>query len=224
MAGPRAQRPSDHAALKQKQRAIRAGFPDDLGLRVHRAISWLGRAERESGDPDLRFILLWISFNAAYARDIGSEEVRQRDAFRAFFGRLVRLDAGQEIYGLVWERFSQEIRLLLDNRFLFQPFWKHQNGLPGSENWARELANDRRAIARAMAGRDTVRLLAIIFERLYVLRNQLVHGGATWNGSVNRDEVRNGAALLGRMMPLFIDLMMDHPHEDWGRPYYPVVA
>lgn len=32
-------------ALKEKQRAIRAGFPETMGLRVHRSISWIGRAE-----------------------------------------------------------------------------------------------------------------------------------------------------------------------------------
>ena len=36
-------------ALKEKQRAIRAGFPETMGLRVHRAISWIGRAEASGG-------------------------------------------------------------------------------------------------------------------------------------------------------------------------------
>gem|GEM_PF-5591153 len=30
----------------------------------------------------------------------------------------------------------------------------------------------------------TPNLLTMIFGRLYILRNQLVHGGATWNGKV----------------------------------------
>ena len=56
-----------------------------------------------------------------------------------------------------------------------------------------------------------------------MLRNQLVHGGATWNSAVNRDQVRDGAAILGFLVPVFVDVMMDNPHEDWGRPFYPVV-
>ena len=55
-------------SLKEKQRAIRAHFPEALGLRVHRAISWLGRAEQAGDNHDVRFILLWVSFNAAYAQ------------------------------------------------------------------------------------------------------------------------------------------------------------
>ncbi|NEU35080.1 hypothetical protein GN156_30950, partial [bacterium LRH843] len=57
----------DHAALKAKQRAIREGFPETMGLRAHRAISWIGRAEACGEDDDARFIFLWIAFNAAYA-------------------------------------------------------------------------------------------------------------------------------------------------------------
>ena len=35
----------DHTNLKAKQRALRADFPETMGLRVHRSISWIGRAE-----------------------------------------------------------------------------------------------------------------------------------------------------------------------------------
>ena len=64
---------------------------------------------------------------------------------------------------------------------------------------------------------------SMLFDRLYVLRNQLVHGGATWNSSVNRDQVRDGARTLGFLVPIFVDLMMDNQGENWGLPYYPVV-
>ena len=47
-----------HAELKARQRALRDGFPEALGLRVHRALSWLDRAEQETQDEDTRFILL----------------------------------------------------------------------------------------------------------------------------------------------------------------------
>ena len=71
--------------------------------------------------------------------------------------------------------------------------------------------------------RNTVLVLRLVFDRLYVLRNQLVHGGSTWNSRVNRDQMRDGAAILAFLMPVFVDVMMDNPHEDWGRPFYPVV-
>ena len=73
------------AALKDKQRAIRAGFPQTMGLRVHRAISWIGRAEACDGDDDARFIFLWIAFNAAYADERAFQSVPQGER-AAFLG------------------------------------------------------------------------------------------------------------------------------------------
>ncbi len=37
---------------------------------MHRSLSWLRRAKAEANGLDVRFILLWIGFNAAYAGDI----------------------------------------------------------------------------------------------------------------------------------------------------------
>lgn len=55
------------ALLTAKQRALQATFSEPLWLRVHRAISWLGWAEAENTDADVRFILLWVAYNSAYA-------------------------------------------------------------------------------------------------------------------------------------------------------------
>lgn len=215
-------------ALKEKQRRLRDGFSTPLTLRVHRSLSWLRRAQAESKDLDVRFILLWIGFNAAYAGDIEASATSpapegERGLFQAFFSTLVRFDSRHRVYDMVWERFSQEIRLLLSNRYVYHPFWQHQNGVPGYDDWAEKLERSKSAINHALREHDTVRILSILFDRLYVLRNQLVHGGATWNSDVNRDQVRDGASLLGCLLPLFIDLMMDNPDQEWPMPNYPVV-
>lgn len=209
--------------LKAKQRAKREGFPEALALRVHRSISWLMRAEREAEDQDVRFILLWIGFNAAYAGDVDRAVSRERELFDDFFSSLIKLDNTHRIYDVVWERFSQEIRLLLDNQYVFAPFWRHQNGEAGNEDWENRLERSRIAIKRAIAKHDTATILSILFDRLYVLRNQLIHGGATWNSSVNRSQVGDGASLIGCLLPVFIDLMMDNPNQHWPAPHYPVV-
>ncbi len=209
--------------LKAKQRAQRAAFPEAMGLRVHRAISWLGRAEAERADADVRFILLWVGFNAAYASDLDASSASERGSFGAFFDTLVSLDSSHRIYDAVWARFSQEIRLLLANKYVFAPFWHKQNGVPGYEDWENRLAASQRLIASAIKEFNTSRILSVVFDRLYVLRNQLLHGGATWNSSVNRSQVRDGSAVLSWLLPIFIDIMMENPSRDWGRPFYPVV-
>lgn len=222
-------------ALKEKQRAVRDGFPLPLTLRVHRALSWLRRAESEADDGDVRFILLWIGFNAAYAGDIdlsmSDDDDREqatagggeRARFREFFGALLQMDSRHRIYDIIWTRFPHEVRMLLDNRYVYGPFWKHQNGIPGHDNWESRFEASKRVVGNALSGHDTAGLLSVIFDRLYVLRNQLIHGGATWSSSANRNQVRDGAALLGCLLPIFIDLMMDHPDRDWDMPNYPVV-
>ena len=215
----------DHAALKAKQRAIRKGFPETMGLRAHRAISWIGRAEKCDDDDDARFIFLWIAFNAAYAdeREFQGIAPGERAAFIDFFGRLVALDQSRRIYRAVWERFSGPVRLLMDNRFIFNPFWQHHNGIDGFADWEERFRTSARSFAHAFQSGDTARVLSFVFDRLYVLRNQLVHGGSTWNSGVNRAQVRDGAAILAFLMPVFVDLMMDNPEKDWGKPFYPVV-
>ena len=212
-------------ALKEKQRAIRAGFPETMGLRVHRSISWIGRAEACGDDQDARFIFLWIAFNAAYAdeRELQSVTPGERAAFADYFGKLVVQDDQRRIYNALWQRFSGPVRALMENRFVFNPFWQHKNGIDGFGDWEERFRLSSRGFAQSFQTGDTVRVLCFVFDRLYVLRNQLVHGGATWNSAVNRAQVRDGAAILTFLLPVFIDLMMDNPAEDWGRPFYPVV-
>ena len=52
--------------LKTRHRQVRDDQPEGLRVRIHRAISWLARAQREAGDPDATFIFLCIALNAAY--------------------------------------------------------------------------------------------------------------------------------------------------------------
>ena len=82
----------------------------------------------------------------------------------------------------------------MDNRFVFYAFWQHYNGMTGHEDWSKRFYNSNRQFINAFKKRDTVRVLSNVFDRLYVLRNQLVHGGSTWNSDINRDQVRDGAA------------------------------
>ena len=114
--------------------------------------------------------------------------------------------------------FSGPVRLLMKQEFDL-PVWKHQNGIAGCEDWEaqfqRKLSYFNR-IAMKKTDNDTQEALALVFERLYVLRNQLVHGGATWNSKVNRSQVRDGAAILAFLVPVFVDVMMNHPAEVWA--------
>ena len=66
-------------------------------------------------------------------------------------------------------------------------------------------------------------LTSVVMGRLYVMRNQLIHGGATYQSRVNRDQIRDTSRLLSQLLPLIVDIMLDNPAEAWGEVYYPVV-
>ena len=75
----------------------------------------------------------------------------------------------------------------------------------------------------ALGRQDTVSVLSIVLSRIYTLRNQLVHGGATWGSKVNREQLRDCANFMAKLVPLVIEVMMDHPEALWGDAVYPVV-
>ena len=215
--------PYSYEELKKRQRAERENHPENIGIRIHRALSWLDRAE-QCEDEDGRFIFLWISFNAAYANDLSDmDQMAETLVFNQFLERLVDLDKDKVLYNLIWSEFAGSIRLLLNNEYVFAPFWDFQRGKITENRWKAKFTTARRDANRALAKRDTAKVLAIVFSRLYMLRNQLVHGGATWDSSVNRNQLRDGANFLAKVVPLVIEILLDHPVEVWVDAMYPVV-
>ena len=165
-----------------------------------------------------------LPFNAVYAEDSQETEwASERRSFREYFGKIVGLDKDNVVYDAIWERFSHEIRVFLNNRYVFEPFWKYHNGAPEYDEWEDSFDRSKRAAGFALARQDTSAILSILFDRLYVLRNQLVHGGATWRSSVNRDQVRDGRRIVVFLVPRLVQIMVSNPREPWGAPYYPVV-
>ena len=216
-------------ALVQRHKELVAVQRNAFTLRMHRALSWLQRAAAERSDDDIAFISLWIAFNAAYAQDNGgnTDNASERQTFRTFVGEVCRLDADKALPALVWQVFPGPIRVLLDNQYLFQPFWDAFNNprIDGTTptHWRESFDDARTRVHRALAQQDTERVLYEVFVRLYTLRNQLMHGGATWNSSVNRVQLRDGRELLTRALPVMLDVMMKNPAEFQGKPFYPVI-
>ena len=202
--------------LKKMHRELRDAYEESFSIRIHRSLSWLNRAEQEDKDIDAKFIFIWISLNSAYSihldayKNHGDEELRSE-----FF--LTLLKNGQdEIHEIIYERFSQEVRSILDNEFILTSFWADK------DNWEVKLKNEKREVQEALRDRkQTIYILTILFRRLYVLRNQIFHGGATWQGKLNRQQVKDGASLLGYLLPVLLIIMMENPNDNWGEIAYP---
>ena len=213
--------------IQQTFKQNRENFNEDFRLRIHRSLSWLQRAEQAQQDQDLdsQFIFLWISFNAAYAKDLGAG-LRSADkgSFVQFIYRICYLDQEQKIYNAVWNTFSGGIRILLNNKFTFQPFWDYHNGLISEEAWLNDFEKNRKKALAALTQKDTPEILIAVFNHLYTLRNQLIHGGATFNSTVNRSQLKDACNILSTLIPEMLKVMLQNPDDKtWGKPFYPVV-
>ena len=172
----------------------------------------------------MAFICLWIAFNAAYAQELDdSDRTSDKVTFTAFLQKLCDLDTSKRIDELIWKEFSGTIRTLLNNPYVFHLFWEFQRSRIDESEWKDRFASARKSAQSALVSGNTPVLLSVVFNRLYTLRNQLIHGGATWNGNVNRDQLRDCTRLLGKLVPVIIALMMDNPSALWGDAVYPVV-
>ncbi len=204
----------------QADRDLWGSLPDKLRLRMRRALSWLERAKREKGDDDAAFIFYWIAFNAAYDREIRRDlKPYEQNRFSEYFDKILRLDSKNTVRNAIWGRFHGPIRVLLNNKFFFKQFWDYHSGF-GRFSWESDFNRRGDLAHRAFAYEDTHFILTEVFNRLYVLRNQLIHGGATWNGSLNRSQVQDGARIMAFLVPMFIRLMAANPSEDWGSPRF----
>ena len=206
------------AALKAKwESSFDTEVQADLNTRMRRATSWLERAEQEPGDMDAEFIFYWIAFNAAY----GGDGFTEKQAFKIYFGKILTLGAGKRILDIINRQCPDAIASFKDNEYVFPNFWTedtHQGTKPCK--WEHLLISSNHKIDQGIKNENVQDVLEELFDRLYVLRNQLLHGGATWQGRVNRRQVENGAVIMKLLVPYFINIMLDNPVVGWGDPYY----
>lgn len=207
--------------LKDQLRARRDTMDSAHATRLHRAISWLQCADKYNDDHDIGFITLWIAFNACYGADDDAESLGERASFARFIKQLVELDADKKIYNCLWMNYSKFVKALINNQYVYAPFWKSQRA--GDEAWKASFEKSKKLAMNALSAKDTALLLEIILDRLYVLRNQLIHGGATYQSQVNRDQVQDGRRMLAELLPIFIKIMLDSDEKDWGPIYFPVI-
>lgn len=192
-------------------------WQNPFNLRIRRATSWLARAEQERDDPDAAFIFYWIAFNAAYAGNIAGE----RRAFKLYFGKILALRDGRVIFREMSSKFAEAISKFIPNQYVFPDFWTGDIFQQADQQvWEPLLERSINRFHSAIENDNIRDILEELFDRLYVLRNQLIHGGATWQGRVNRSQVGDGAAIMAFLVPHFIDLMLDNPAADWGIPAF----
>lgn len=211
-----------HADLKQTYDDIRPSLKDADRDRLRRSLSWLERAEQcPEEDIDDRFLFYWISFCAAYSapKAIGDKSSTEVKLSSEFIRDIVNFDHKKALHELMQARISHSIDLLVNNQYVYRPFWDKD------PNWEKRFARDNAAMRKYYEKGDVANTFYNVLQRLHVLRNQIIHGGATWKSEVNRDQVKDGTYIMSRLVPTVLGIMLkqmvNNPEVSWGPVAWP---
>lgn len=185
-----------------------------------RAISWIKRSEQESQDPDAQFIFLWMAFNALYA--LQQEDIYDRKMFIHFLKQINQHDHASQIHNALLLD-SGMVQSLVRNKYILHKFWESIRFPERQIDWETNLHKSADRLKYAMRDKETATVLQILFDRLYVLRNQLIHGGATHGSQLNREPIEQGAKLLANIIPLMTKILLQNPQISLGPVLFPVI-
>ncbi len=197
--------------------------------RLRRADAWYQRSQEALPDSEERFVFLWIAFNAAYGSPLpGSQDSSssERRAFNSFLRKIVAQDKRYELQSIILSQFAGPIRMLMANKYVFEPFWEWVRNAETSEVWRRKFNADRSAFRKRFAKGNVHGLLLVVFRRLYTLRNQIAHGGSTPRAGWGQDQVRDSARIMDALVPVILGIMRtvienDRDTSVWGPVRYP---
>ena len=204
-------------AIPEESRDAKQGF----SIRVWRALSWLERSEAaDDGDLEGKFVPLWITFNALYGRMADDGGIAPDHAsWQEFLGAIVRADGTDQLGRVLWDEQLDVLRMI-DSRYLFRPFWLGEQAEADGK-----LKRARQRAMKSYQSRTSPAVLQELFERIYVLRQQVFHGAATCGSKVNRRTLGMGTRVLSGIIPVMIEIMIaSGPDTDWGEVCYPPIT
>ena len=198
-------------------------FDEPFRIRIHRALSWFKKAKdlNLKGELDLSFITMWIGFNSAYGRELSAAFKSEHVLISEFFEKILEQDTKNEISDILCQQSKNAVLSLIQNKFTFEKYWHFVNGNMDDSNWEDSLSKSIIKAKRLVAEKDTSVMLSMVLGRLYTLRNQLLHGGATFESMLNRPQIEDALQLMFEIFPVIVQLMMEAPDKEiWGKPYY----
>lgn len=201
-------------------------FDETFRTRIHRSLSWLRKADSfiEESDLDMKFICLWIAFNAAYGKSLPAldHSCSEKYAFKSFIEKIISLDSVNLLASVVCGKYAMRISFLVENKFTFQKYWDFTKGVEEASDWKRSLSASVKKYNDCRISMDVSTILSIVFDRLYVLRNQLMHGGSSCGSKLNRETIDDAVGFLSDLIPsMLLVMMMNYKKDhDWGKLFY----
>ena len=197
--------------------------------RMRRARSWLAQSKNVESDEE-KFICLWIAFNAAYggepsgADGDGSNETGK---INTFLRKVIWHDQRNEkkISNLLLQGpYYNQIQELLDNRYAFKTFWQYVRGESQGANWNEHFISKNDSFWENFKEDKVFEVFREVFWRLYQLRNQVFHGGVTFQEGWGRTQLAQGRLIMEDIVPAILDVMEENTGSDWGKVAYPRVG
>ena len=174
-----------------------------------------------------QFVFWWIAFEAGYAQEGAQGEASgSRRDMNVFIRRAMRRGIREESWSGALDKLKESAAALIDLPPASQRYWCRGRMSPAAweEEFRGETEKVRNELKRAAAGHhgsvpDVLKFL--MGKRLYVVRNQIFHGGSSLDGSYGRPQVELGAELLSALVPKFHRTISCHREVDWGPVPYP---
>ena len=231
---PRPRRPVEKIKKDNKARVRRM----DAWMVRARAFHWNDKQEEASSSPDAenalaigvhaQFIFWWIAFEAGYAREGKAGEASgSRNNMGEFIDRVMRKEVVQQFWPSILQRVEAHAIAVIELPPASQQFWREGRKSPNTQwedDFRRETENAKKELTKAIAGdlesvRKFLRMLCI--KRLYVVRNQIFHGGSSLDNSYGYPQVELGVKLLSELVYKFRQTIFHNPSVDWGPVPYP---
>lgn len=191
------------------------------------------------GDESIRYEEKWDSNLERYV----PKRIKDWKKFRNFLTKIVEKDQDKILLTVVLEN-KGDFAVLLKNKYIYRELWdwvRDNQKTPFTKKidvktWNQQHDQGGKFRAQNARAMDTMNsrgeklysfeeFLFIIFDRLYTLRNQVVHGGATYKSSFNRDSVDVGGKVLGLLTRAILEIMLKamqkNSEEQWGWIAYP---
>ena len=177
------------------KRLAEAESHDAIRLRMHRAFSWMRKAQEFEmpDDADSQFLFSWIALNTMYAKwdsDLTNREPEWKTR-EAFLKRMVKSDISGRIQEVIFKNRKYCDRLLSEEH-LINSYW----GNPTEEEARKARTKPRKVGKHYHDAEEVINVVIPLFKCMTMLRSQLVHGMSTYGSSANRAVVEAGAKVV----------------------------
>jgi len=199
---------------------------EGIRIRMHRALTWLEFAERCDGtrDLDARLVAQWISLNSLYGQwDVRSgSPMADRESLRLFTTHIFSHDHDKLLASVLVANTKLAVSLFED-RYLCKHIWEHPTA-PKARDRGRTPLHAGHAARELLREGQHAAFLERLLSRVHFVRNQLVHGGSSYNGALNRTAVRRASVMMEHLLGCFLQILMEHGYvDDWGDLCYPPI-